>query len=215
MARGCYHLNLLLSHDLKANEICHAKCGRDRDVSSVTAAPHDYAADPGMIMTRIQREPTPIEKHLKPSAEVHWVDIDRHADVAEIACAIACGYVHAAAKRNCEMGEVAAHADAFPHRIAGGTGRTSVGVAERTSINLHGGASGGPVFFDGHVFGVASSSFDGAEDVAFVTPASALLEIRVPTRIAEIDSEETEALGTIAAGGQIMLAPRGSAAGVG
>jgi hypothetical protein len=39
----------------------------------------------------------------------------------------------------------------------------------QTSIQLHGGASGGPVFFDGHVFGIASSSFDGAKDLAFVT----------------------------------------------
>ena len=75
----------------------------------------------------------------------------------------------------------------------------------RTSIHLHGGASGGPVFFDGHVFGVASSSFDGAEDLAFVTPASALLEIRVPTAIAEADGEETETLGALAARGQIAL----------
>jgi ribosomal protein L30 len=78
----------------------------------------------------------------------------------------------------------------------------------RTSIHLHGGASGGPVFFDGHVFGVASSSFGGAEDLAFVTPASALLEIRVPTVIAEADGAETETLGDIAARGQIALLPK-------
>jgi Trypsin-like peptidase domain len=75
----------------------------------------------------------------------------------------------------------------------------------RTSIHLHGGASGGPVFFDGHVFGVASSSFDGAEDLAFVTPASALFEIRVPKAIADQDGAATETLGDIAARGQIAM----------
>ncbi len=73
----------------------------------------------------------------------------------------------------------------------------------RTSIHLHGGSSGGPVFFEGHVFGVASSSYDGAEDVAFVTPASALLEIRVPKMIPDEDGAETETLGEIAARGSI------------
>jgi hypothetical protein len=75
----------------------------------------------------------------------------------------------------------------------------------RTSIHLHGGASGGPVLFDGHVFGVASSSFGGAEDLAFVTTAWALLEIRVPTAIGETDGEETVTLGEMAARGQIVM----------
>jgi hypothetical protein len=74
----------------------------------------------------------------------------------------------------------------------------------RTSIHLHGAASGGPVFYDGHVFGIASSSFEGAEDVAFVTPASALLAIRVPVRIGEGGGGQTETLGSIAARGQIV-----------
>lgn len=76
----------------------------------------------------------------------------------------------------------------------------------QTSIHLYGGASGGPVFFDGHVFGVASSSFQGAENLAFVTPASTLLEIRVPTVIAEVDGEKTVALREMAARGQIVCA---------
>lgn len=75
----------------------------------------------------------------------------------------------------------------------------------RTNIHLHGGASGGPVFFEGHVFGVASSSYDGAKNIAFVTPASALLEIRVPKRIAEADGEETTTLREFAMGGQIAI----------
>ncbi len=42
----------------------------------------------------------------------------------------------------------------------------------QTDIHLHGGSSGGPVFNpNGEVFGVASCSYDEAEDIAFVTPA--------------------------------------------
>ena len=48
----------------------------------------------------------------------------------------------------------------------------------QTSMHLHGGASGGPVFNGGgRVFGIASSSYEGAVDLAFVTPVIGVLEI--------------------------------------
>lgn len=57
----------------------------------------------------------------------------------------------------------------------------------RTSINLHGGSSGGPVFdADGLVFGIASCSYDGATDIAFVTPADALLSLEIPDHISDL-----------------------------
>ena len=71
-----------------------------------------------------------IEKDLEPGAEVHGVDIDRHANVSEIARAIASRDVHAAAERDGQMGEVAAHAYAFLHRVAGATCRPRVGITE-------------------------------------------------------------------------------------
>jgi hypothetical protein len=76
----------------------------------------------------------------------------------------------------------------------------------QTSIHLYGGSSGGPVFnMDGEVFGVASCSYDGAEDIAFVTPASALLEIQVPETITENgEGTRTWPLGDIAARGTII-----------
>ena len=51
------------------------------------------------------------------------------------------------------------------------------------------------------MFGIASSSYDGAEDVAFVTPTSALLEIRVPKMIGDKNGVETETLRELAARG--------------
>jgi hypothetical protein len=56
----------------------------------------------------------------------------------------------------------------------------------RTSINLHGGSSGGPVFdADGQVFGIASCSYDGATDIAFITPAGALLDLEIPEHVSD------------------------------
>jgi hypothetical protein len=81
----------------------------------------------------------------------------------------------------------------------------------RTNINLHGGASGGPIFnADGNVFGIASCSYDGATDVAFVTPAKALLEIDIPERISDDHPVgPTITLGELATRGQITIIQRG------
>jgi hypothetical protein len=50
----------------------------------------------------------------------------------------------------------------------------------QTNIHIYGGASGGPVFNEsGRVFGVASCSYDGAVDLAFVTPIRAMLDIQL------------------------------------
>ncbi|SDT51873.1 S1 family peptidase [Bradyrhizobium canariense] len=75
----------------------------------------------------------------------------------------------------------------------------------QTSINLHGGSSGGPVFnLKGEVFGVASCSYDGATDIAFVTPSSALLELEIPERISDdIDEGPRVSLRELATRGQI------------
>jgi hypothetical protein len=60
----------------------------------------------------------------------------------------------------------------------------------RTNINLHGGSSGGPVFnAEGEVFGIASCSYDGATDIAFVTPAAALFELEIPEHISDSGSD--------------------------
>ena len=72
----------------------------------------------------------PAEKDLEPGAEIHGIGINRNADVAEIAGAIARGNVHAAAERYGEMREVAAHANPFVHGIAGAAGGARIRIAE-------------------------------------------------------------------------------------
>jgi hypothetical protein len=78
----------------------------------------------------------------------------------------------------------------------------------QTNIHLYGGSSGGPVFnFEGRVFGVASCSYDGANDLAFVTPASALLEIEIPELITiDRDNGPKVSLRELAARNQIIVA---------
>jgi hypothetical protein len=71
-----------------------------------------------MVVTRVFRVPAPSQKDLRTGAEIHWNNIDRDADVAEIAGAIAGGNIQSAAKRDPEMGEVA-YADTIVSRMAG------------------------------------------------------------------------------------------------
>lgn len=49
----------------------------------------------------------------------------------------------------------------------------------QTSINVYGGASGGPVFYEGSVVGVNTSSVEGAEDCSFITPIGYLFDLAV------------------------------------
>ncbi len=54
----------------------------------------------------------------------------------------------------------------------------------RTNMHVYGGASGGPVMNrvgdEGNVVAINSSSFEGAEDVSYITPIHYLLEMNVP-----------------------------------
>jgi hypothetical protein len=68
----------------------------------------------------------------------------------------------------------------------------------QTNIHLHGGSSGGPVFnAAGYVFGIASCSYDGAEDIAFVTPVSPILEIELQMTTYRSDDGSTWPINTV------------------
>lgn len=50
----------------------------------------------------------------------------------------------------------------------------------QTNIHLYGASSGGPVFnADGQIIGIASASYDGANDFSFVTPIQQALETEI------------------------------------
>ena len=85
--------------------------------------------DRWLVVTRVFRVPAPSQEDLEPPAEIHWITIDRNADVAERAGAIAGGNAHAAAERNGEMGEEPRYrlSLAFGSGPRGGRGRLKTG----------------------------------------------------------------------------------------
>ena len=81
----------------------------------------------------------------------------------------------------------------------------------QTNIHLHGGASGGPVFNErGQVFGVASCSYEGAVDFAFVTPIGGILEIELEdTDLGDGRGSRRVAVSELANLGRISIGERG------
>ncbi len=74
-------------------------------------------------MAGVEGIPLAIQKGLEPAGEIHRIRVRGHADIAEIACAIARRDIHAAAKRDREVGEIAANADALAKPVGGGAAR--------------------------------------------------------------------------------------------
>src|SRR6185436_11695546 len=79
----------------------------------------------------IESVPPPAQIRLEPAGEIHRAIGRGHADVAEIAGAIARRNVHAAAEGDGEMRVVATHALAFMEGVPGRLGRARMLVAER------------------------------------------------------------------------------------
>jgi hypothetical protein len=71
--------------------------------TSVASRPRAIRMRPtrGRIVAGIERVPAPAEIDLKPGAEIHWIGIWRHANVAKITGAIARLNVHASAQSDC------------------------------------------------------------------------------------------------------------------
>jgi hypothetical protein len=125
-----------LGYHLKSRKLGDPKGGRYRDVRSVTTAAHDNTADAGMVVPRVNGVPTAIEEDFGPAAEIHGIWINRNADVAEIAGAIARGNIHATTERDGEVREVSAYTNAFVHGIACAAGGTRIGITE-PDLSVH------------------------------------------------------------------------------
>ena len=112
--RGPSHDHALYStwsvQTLKLDQRVGAEGVRDRHVGGVAALADQDAADARHVVARVEGVPAAAEIGLEPAGEIHRRVGRRHADVAEIAGAIARRDVHAAAEGDGEMGEVAAHA---------------------------------------------------------------------------------------------------------
>lgn len=68
----------------------------------------------------------------------------------------------------------------------------------QTSINILPGASGGPVFSpSGHVVGINSTSFDGAQDISYVSCISRLLRLSIPVNDNNCTIEDLSKIGYV------------------
>ena len=85
-------------------------------------------------MAGIERVPAAAEIDFEPGAEIHRGILGRHADVAEIAGAVARRNVHAAAQRDGEVGEVPANAAPLVMGIPRRSGPARVLVTEPHAV---------------------------------------------------------------------------------
>src|SRR5262249_17764630 len=88
------------------------------------------AADARHVVAGVEGEPAAAEIDLEPGAEIHRIGLRWHADVAEIAGAVARRDVHAAAERDREVRKVAADAAPLDHHLGRGLGGARVLIAE-------------------------------------------------------------------------------------
>lgn len=79
----------------------------------------------------------------------------------------------------------------------------------RTSISIHGGASGGPVFDGaGHVFGINSTGFMGAPDISYVTQITDILPLIVSNVGVAGRSEKDFSIHELAILGHVPFIPK-------
>src|SRR5665647_1088136 len=102
--------NQLVGPHLEGREDMWPERVDQRNIRGVATAGNDDASHAALVVPGIEREPTILEVHLDPGAEVHGRWIARHADVAEVAVDIAGGNVEAAAQGDHQVREVAAYA---------------------------------------------------------------------------------------------------------
>src|SRR5712691_5967629 len=114
----------LVRPDLEADQRVRAKGVGNWHISCLTALSDQHAADSRHVIPRIKGVPPPAKIDLEPAGEIHRPIRWRHVDVAEIAGAIACRNVHAAAKGDGEVRVGATDGLGFIEYITGGLGRT-------------------------------------------------------------------------------------------
>src|SRR6266700_4682283 len=104
--------------------------GGDGDVGGVAPARDEDTPDARDVVSRVEGVPGAAQIGLEPACEVHRRRVPGPADVAKGAGAIPRGDVHAPAKRDGQVGEVAADALAFVEDLPGGLGGAGEFVAE-------------------------------------------------------------------------------------
>ena len=116
--------------DPECLQYVRAKRRNERDIRRVAPAGDGDAANARRIVARVESEPASIEKDFKPRVIVHRCRVGRHANVTQKSIRVTRRNIHAAAESDCEMGEIAADADALLIGFKSGAGRAGVFVAE-------------------------------------------------------------------------------------
>src|SRR5271166_4527215 len=124
----------LFGPNFKADQGIGPKRLGNRDVSSVTSLSNQYTSNPWDVVTRIECVPTPANVGFEPSSEIPWGIWGRHAYVPQIAGAVSCRNVHAAAESNGQMRVVATNALALVEHVPGRLGCARVLVAKLNVI---------------------------------------------------------------------------------
>ena len=98
-----------LGKNVKAGQRVRSKGRHNGHIRRIATASHQHSSNPWGIDSGIKNVPLAAEVCLEPAREIHRRIHRRNANVTQIACAVACWNVHAAAQRDSEMGKVAAH----------------------------------------------------------------------------------------------------------
>ena len=73
-----------------------AKRTANGDIGGVAATGYQHTADARYIIAGVEGIPTAVKVSFEPTGEIHSTVGRRHADIAQVTCAIACRNVHAA-----------------------------------------------------------------------------------------------------------------------
>ena len=84
----------------KPDKIADAEGRADSYIGSVPAVGNRNSTDARHIVPGIECIPATAKISLEPTGEIHRIRHRWHADIAQIACAIPCRDIHAAAERD-------------------------------------------------------------------------------------------------------------------
>lgn len=107
-----------------------------RHVPCIESAADGDSPNPATIMPGIEGVPPLTQINLKPGAEIHRSRHGRHPDISQITGHIAGGDVHAPAKRDRQMREIAAYTDSLAEGIKRCPGGPRLKIIE-TKMAVH------------------------------------------------------------------------------
>src|SRR5216684_2693008 len=117
-------------HDAEALHGVRSEGGRNRHIGRVTASGNEHASDSRNVVARIEGMPAATEVDLHPGGKIHGAVGRRNSDVTQVAGAVACGNVHAAAESDGQVGEVATDSGALVECLEGRLGHARMLVTE-------------------------------------------------------------------------------------